>query len=111
VWFRPRAKRLFNFEYKLEIYRPKNKRLFGYYVMPFLYDNMLRARLDIKANRSLNTLELLGSFSEPKLMNKLAVQALWRELEILANACELTSISVSDNGDLAPALRKLAKSK
>jgi uncharacterized protein YcaQ len=79
--------------------------------MPFLYDNMLRARLDIKANRSLNTLELLGSFSEPKLMNKLAVQALWRELEILANACELTSISVSDNGDLAPALRKLAKSK
>jgi len=111
VWFRPRAKRLFNFEYKLEIYRPKNKRLFGYYVMPFLYDNMLRARLDIKANRSLNTLELLGSFSEPKLMNKLAVQALWRELEILADACELTSISVSDNGDLAPALRKLAKSK
>ena len=111
VWFRPRAKRLFNFEYKLEIYRPKSKRLFGYYVMPFLHDNMLRARLDIKANRSINTLEILGSFSEPKLMNKLAVQALWRELKTLAEACGLTSISVSHNGDLAPALQKLAKSK
>ena len=111
VWFRPRAKRLFNFEYKLEIYRPKSKRLFGYYVMPFLYDNMLRARLDIKANRSINTLEILGSFSEPKLMNKLAVQALWQELKILADACGLASISVSHNGDLAPALHKLAQSK
>ena len=111
VWFRPRAKRLFNFEYKLEIYRPKSKRLFGYYVMPFLHDNMLRARLDIKANRSINTLEILGSFSEPKLMNKLAMQALWRELKTLAEACGLTSISVSHNGDLAPALQKLAKSK
>ena len=111
VWFRPRAKRLFNFEYKLEIYRPKSKRLFGYYVMPFLHDNMLRARLDIKANRSINTLEILGSFSEPKLMNKLAVQALWRELKTLAEACGLASISVSHNGDLAPALQKLAKSK
>lgn len=111
VWFRPRAKRLFNFEYKLEIYRPKSKRLFGYYVMPFLHDNMLRARLDIKANRSINTLEILGSFSEPKLMNKLAMQALWRELKTLAEACGLASISVSHNGDLAPALQKLAKSK
>ena len=111
VWFRPRAKRLFNFEYKLEIYRPKSKRLFGYYVMPFLYDNMLRARLDIKANRSINTLEILGSFSEPKLMNKLAVQALWQELKILADACGIASISVSHNGDLAPALHKLAQSK
>ena len=111
VWFRPRAKRLFNFEYKLEIYRPKSKRLFGYYVMPFLYDNMLRARLDIKANRSINTLEILGSFSEPKLMNKLAVQALWQELKTLADACGLASISVSHNGDLAPALHKLAQSK
>ena len=111
VWFRPRAKRLFNFEYKLEIYRPKSKRLFGYYVMPFLHNNMLRARLDIKANRSINTLEILGSFSEPKLMNKLAVQALWRELKTLAEACGLASISVSHNGDLAPALQKLAKSK
>ena len=111
VWFRPRAKRLFNFEYKLEIYRPKDKRLFGYYVMPFLYDNMLRARLDIRANRSLNTLEILGSFSEPKLMNKLATQALWKEIKILADACGLTSISVSNNGDLGTVLRKLAKSK
>ena len=111
VWFRPRAKRLFNFEYKLEIYRPKSKRLFGYYVMPFLYDNMLRARLDIKANRSINTLEILGSFSEPKLMNKLAVHALWQELKSLADACGLASISVSHNGDLAPALHKLAQSK
>ena len=79
--------------------------------MPFLYDNMLRARLDIRANRSLNTLEILGSFSEPKLMNKLAMQALWREVKILADACGLTAISVSNNGDLATALRKLAKSK
>ena len=61
---RGRAKKVFDFEYLWEVYKPAHLRRWGYYTLPILYGDDLVARLDPKLDRKTNTLQILGFWLE-----------------------------------------------
>lgn len=61
---RGRAKELFGFDYVWEVYKPVEKRKFGYYVLPILWGEKLVGRFDSKLDRDSNTLVVLGFWLE-----------------------------------------------
>ena len=64
VTARGRAKKVFDFEYLWEVYKPVHQRRWGYYTLPILYGDDLVARLDPKLDRKTNTLHILGFWLE-----------------------------------------------
>ncbi|MFN8371816.1 MAG: crosslink repair DNA glycosylase YcaQ family protein [Anaerolineae bacterium] len=61
---RGRALPLFGFEYLWEVYKPQEKRRWGYYTLPILYGDALVARLDPKLERTSNRLDIKGFWLE-----------------------------------------------
>jgi uncharacterized protein len=61
---RGRAKTLFGFDYVWEVYKPVDRRKFGYYTMPILWGDRLVARFDSKLDRTTNTFIILGLWLE-----------------------------------------------
>jgi len=55
---RVRAKRLFDFDYKIEIYTPAAKRKYGYYVYPMLEGDKFVGRIEIRADRDAGVLRV-----------------------------------------------------
>lgn len=104
VWYRARAERLFNFHYRIEIYTPQPKRIYGYYVMPFLHRGELTARVDLKADRQERLLRVRGSYLEPGHSAIDVGRSLATELSTFGEWLGLEGVTVEDRGDLAPAL-------
>ncbi len=101
VWFRPRAQRLFDFHYRIEIYVPENKRKWGYYVLPFLMDDRIVARVDLKADRQASALLVKAAHPEVDIDTQRVTIALAKELRTLASWLGLEKIKVSRKGAFA----------
>ncbi|MDE0494008.1 MAG: winged helix-turn-helix domain-containing protein [Acidimicrobiaceae bacterium] len=104
VWNRDRAARLWNFDYRIEIYVPAAKRVYGYYVLPVLDGEQLVARLDVKTDRPGGALRVLGAFAEPGVDHGALAERLRPHLHDLARFVGVDDVGYGDRGDLMAAL-------
>jgi len=106
IFFRPRVERLFDFHYRIEIYVPAPKRQFGYYVWPFLLDGQLVGRVDLKAERTRDALNVVGAFAEPGQDKSRVAKAMATELRTMTSWLGLSDVTVGDRGDLKAQLSR-----
>jgi uncharacterized protein YcaQ len=100
IWDRRRTERLFGFHYRISIYTPSHQRTHGYYVLPFLLDERLVARVDLKADRAARTLRVLAAHAEPDVAAGRAAPALLDELRAMAAWLGLDRVETSRRGGL-----------
>jgi uncharacterized protein YcaQ len=105
VFDRARVERMFGMRYRIELYTPAPKRVYGYYVLPFLLGETLVGRVDLKADRARRILLVRAAHAEPDVDRVEAAAALAEELRLMAGWLELDDIEVSGRGDLVPPLR------
>jgi hypothetical protein len=61
---RARTKRLFDFDYSMEIYVPRHKRKYGYYVLPILHGDRVIGRVDPEMDRAQGVLRINAVYAE-----------------------------------------------
>lgn len=110
---RDRALRLFNFDYKIEIYTPEPKRVYGYYTLPMLHRGDLVGRIDLKSDRKTGQLLVQSAWHEINLetgrIDAVAID-LASHLREVAGWQNLGEIVICEKGNLATALRSASQS-
>jgi hypothetical protein len=112
IWERVRAERLFGIRYRIEIYTPAPKRVYGYYVFPLLVGDRIVGRFDLKADRASGRLLVQSAWLEPGSPKGESpptpdevVPAAAMELRRMALWLGLPDVTVADRGDIAGAVR------
>ena len=100
VWFRDRAERLFDFDYRIEIYTPAPQRRFGYYSLPLLVGDDVVGRVDLKADRTSSALRVQSAWWEPGAPTD-AAERVAAEVLAAARWQRLDRVTVSRWGDAA----------
>ncbi len=109
---RDRIRRLFGFDYRLECYTPAAKRKFGYFVLPVLWGSRLVARLDPKADRQRELLQIRNLVVETGFRLSLEFKhALAQRLIELAewNGCDQLEFQRTEPGSLARQLTAIVR--
>jgi len=109
IWTRDRTERLFGTRVRLEIYTPAHKRTHGYYVLPFLEDEAITARVDLKSDRQAGVLRVQAAWREPDAIAETA-ERLAGELRRMAGWLGLEGVETAGKGDLAEALESVVSS-
>ena len=107
---RKRMQALFDFEYQLECYIPEEKRRYGYFSLPILWDGKLVARMDCNAERKKSLLHIHHLALEPGLVKTEAfAQALSKELLsfLQFNACNSLRINRTSPAGFKQELEKV----
>jgi uncharacterized protein len=105
IWRRERAERLFGTKIRIEIYTPAEKRIHGYYVLPFLQGEAITARCDLKADRAAGALRVQSAHLEPHAHADEVAGPLAAELKLMAGWLGLSHVAVQGHGGLATRLR------
>jgi len=106
LWERKWTKAVFDFAYQIEIYVPAPKRVYGYYVLPFLCGDRFAGRVDLKADRKSSTLIVHAVYIEPGFDAAAVADALAGELRSMATWLSLESFSIGARGNLWRTLKR-----
>jgi hypothetical protein len=104
LWHRDRVRRLFGFDYTIEVYVPAPKRRHGYYSLPILHDGQMIGRLDPKTHREARRLEIKSVHFEPWFAKGAPAPGLWggvldRERGLAGVASALASLATFVGAD------------
>jgi len=111
LWERKWTKAVFGFDYQIEIYVPAAKRVYGYYVLPFLFGDRFAARVDLKADRRTPALIVHAAYLERGFDRRAVAAALAGELRSMAAWLSLETIVAHPKGNLATAVKRALESR